>query len=73
MFKMDINTVVTLIGSLGFPIVMCLILVYMIAKMETSHKEEISKLTESLNNNTQTIQTLDLLLRKALDISEEGE
>ena len=70
---MDVNTVVTLIGSLGFPIVMCLILVYMIAKMETAHKEEISKLTESLNNNTQTIQTLDLLLRKALDISEEGE
>ena len=70
---MDVNTVVTLIGSLGFPIVMCLILTYMIAKMEIAHKEEIAKLTDSINNNTQTIKTLDLLLRKALDISEEGE
>ncbi len=49
---MDVNTIMTLIGSLGFPIVACIALFYMNNKQEEQHKEEIGKITEALNNNT---------------------
>lgn len=49
---MDFTVVTNLIGSLGFPIVMCLMLYKRMDKQDEQHKEEMSKLTESLNNNT---------------------
>lgn len=49
---MDITLITNLIGSLGFPIVMCLMLYNRMNKQDEVHKEEMHKLTESLNNNT---------------------
>lgn len=49
---MDIALITNLIGSLGFPIVMCLMLYKRMDKQDEQHREEMSKLTESLNNNT---------------------
>lgn len=59
----------TLIGSLGFPIVACLGMGYYVKyqtdsyrdevkDMRTEHKDEISKITEALNNNTLALQKL---------------
>lgn len=50
--RMDYSVIVNLIGSLGFPIVMCLMLFFRLNKQDEQHKEEMNKLTESLNNNT---------------------
>jgi len=66
---MDVNTIITAIGSLGFPIVACCAMAYFFAKvnenyrldikeMNTNHKQEIDKLTEAVNNNTMVIQKL---------------
>lgn len=66
---MDANTLVTLIGSLGFPIVACLGMAWFFAKvndnyrsdikeMNSQHKEEMDKMTEAINNNTLVIQKL---------------
>lgn len=49
---MDVTVIANLIGSLGFPIVMCLMLYTRMNKQDEQHKEEIAKITESLNNNT---------------------
>lgn len=49
---MDLTIITNLIGTLGFPIVMCLMLYKRMEKQDEQHKEEMSKLTESLNNNT---------------------
>lgn len=49
---MDVSTISQLIGSLGFPIVVSLLLIYMNYKQDEQHKAEMDKLTESLNNNT---------------------
>lgn len=46
---MDINTISTIIGSLGFPIVACIYMVYVNAKQTEAHKEEMSKITEAVN------------------------
>lgn len=55
---MDLNSFTTLIGSLGFPIVMCLLLYYRMDKQDENHKIEMEKITEALNNNTQALTSL---------------
>lgn len=49
---MDIATVVQLIGSLGFPIVMCILMMWYIKDQSDQHKEETASFTEALNKNT---------------------
>ena len=49
---MDVNVITQLIGSLGFPIAACVALFYRMNKQDEQHKEEMTKITESLNNNT---------------------
>ena len=46
---MDVNNVTTMIGSLGFPIAACIYMVYVNSKQTDVHKEEMSKITEALN------------------------
>lgn len=55
---MDINAINTLIGSIGFPCAMCVIMSYIIYKMNVQHNEEMNTLKDSLNNNTLAIQHL---------------
>ena len=59
---MDTQAITTLIGSVGFPIVMCLIMVKVMMQMEESHKTEIESLKESLNNNTNVLTKLETML-----------
>ena len=49
---MDGNTLITVISSLGFPIVACMACAWYINKQSDAHKSEIEKITEALNNNT---------------------
>ena len=59
---MDTQAITSLIGSVGFPIVMCLIMVKVMMQMEESHKTEIESLKESLNNNTNVLTKLETML-----------
>ena len=61
---MDINALTTLIGSLGFPIVSCIALFWYMTKIEAQHKEEIKKLSEAINNNTNVMTQLIIKLDK---------
>lgn len=60
---MDANTLITMIGSLGFPIVACVGMAYFFSKINENYRQdikelgnmnkaEIDKLTEAVNNNT---------------------
>lgn len=49
---MDLQAVITAIGSLGFPIVACCIMFYLNLRMQEKHEEEMSKVTEAITNNT---------------------
>lgn len=71
---MDAQGITALIGSVGFPIVMCLIMwKYMeqiqadnkdtIAKLTEAHKQETDSLKESLNNNTTVLAELKTMLQ----------
>lgn len=66
---MDANTLITLIGSVGFPIVACVAMAVFFAKVnenyrndikeiQNTHKEEVKAMTDAINNNTLVIQRL---------------
>lgn len=46
------QTILTAISSLGFPIVCCLIILYMYWISDQTHKEEVDKLSNAVQNNT---------------------
>lgn len=50
--------IMELITSVGFPIVMCGALFWKINKQDEDHKEEVSKITAALENNTAAIENL---------------
>lgn len=58
---MDISAIIQSISTVGFPIVMCLILLWYIKDIIEKHKEETEKFVEALNNNT-------LVLQKVCDV-----
>ena len=52
---MDINTVTTLISSVGFPIACCIYLIYSNNKTAEKHAEEVEKLRVTVENNTKVM------------------
>lgn len=60
--RMDV--LIQLVSSVGFPIAMCIYTTYTMGKMSEQHREEVSKLSETINNNTQAINDLALKLAK---------
>lgn len=56
---MDVNTVMQLVSTLGFPIVCCIALFWRMIKSDENHKAEMDKLAEALNNNTLAINRLN--------------
>ena len=74
---MDANVLITMIGSLGFPIVACVFIAIFFSKtqdnyrndikeMQATHKAETDKMTEAINNN-------NLLLQRLLDRFDKEE
>lgn len=72
---MDASTIVSLISSLGFPIVACIYMakytqkqidVYRadIKELQAEHKNEISKVTEALDNNTRALIELSAYIKE---------
>lgn len=60
---MELQTIQTFIGSLGFPVVCCLIQFYVILKMNKSHDETLAELKRTIDNNTRSIIDLTDSLR----------
>ena len=61
---MDVNALIQLVGSLGFPIVTSGALFWYIVKSNEQHKEEMNKMSEALNNNTSALVKLTERLDK---------
>ena len=52
------EVLIQLIGSLGFPIAMCVYMCYYNQKLNDAHKEEVKALREAIENNTTAITEL---------------
>lgn len=53
---MDVTQITQLIGSLGFPIVMCLVLMKYVREQGDKNAEAINKITESHKQETYALQ-----------------
>lgn len=49
---MDIQTIVNIISTVGFPIIMCLILFKQMEKNDDKREEDTKQMLEAINNNT---------------------
>ena len=61
---MDLQTILTLIANVGFPIAMTLVLLWYIVQLNKAHKEEIGELRKSIDNNSRVIEDLARKLDK---------
>ncbi len=55
---MDVQTITTLIGSLGFPIAASIACFSMLNKERDEHKQEMAQITQAINNNTLALEAL---------------
>lgn len=55
---MDYTNIQTFITSVGFPIVMCLLMYKRMGEENDAHQKEMDSLKEALNNNTIVLEKL---------------
>lgn len=67
---MELQSIQSFIGSLGFPVVCCLIQFYVILKMNKVHAETLAELKKTIDNNTMSIINLSNSLR---GVNENGK
>lgn len=60
------ENIVSLISNVGFPIGVCIVLMYYIMRLQENHKEETKGFTEALNKNTQVLQSLADRLKEVI-------
>lgn len=60
---MDIQMVMNMISTLGFPIVVAVALFWYINKQNENHKEEINGLRETIQDNTNILHELKELIK----------
>ena len=55
---MDAAEIATLISNIGFPIACVVVMFAMWNKEREDHKEEVTKMTEAVNNNTTVLKQI---------------
>lgn len=64
---MDANAITTLISSVGFPIVACFYMAYLVKDMNEKHANEMTSIRDALNANTSAIEKLETLINTLLN------
>ena len=70
---MDFATISQLISSVGFPIAACVALFWQMTRESERHKEEMTALKESLNQNTLAITKLVVFMQEKEGMEDNGE
>lgn len=61
---MDLESVTSLITTVGFPIVCCIYMAYMVKDMNEKHQSEMNSMRDALNANTTAIEKLETLINQ---------
>lgn len=59
---MEFQELMTVIGNFGFPIACVIVMFFMWDKERREHKDEVTKMTEAVNNNTTVLEKILTLL-----------
>ena len=69
--QVDVGTISTLIGSVGFPVALCIGVLWYLVKLQQSHKEELNELAKShkseMDGMTEAIQNNTVVLQQILE------
>lgn len=60
---MEITQIIEIVSSVGFPIVMCLILIHYMKQENEKHDNEVKHLTDTINSNTKVLAELCTLIK----------
>lgn len=60
---MDVQVIGQLVASLGFPIVACGALFWMVNKNEERHQEELNSMRKTIEDNTSVLASLKELIQ----------
>ena len=69
---MDVQVIGQLVASLGFPIVACGAMFWMVNKQEERHGEEIGSLRKTIEDNTNVLASLKELIQMIVN-KESGK
>lgn len=61
---MDFQSIVSAISNVGFPAIVCIILLYINWNQQERHQNEMHTMTEAINNNTVALQELITYIKK---------
>ncbi len=67
---MDVNGIIQTINTVGFPIAVCIALMWNTVKTQEQHGEETKKFTDALNKNTLVLSRLCSDLEKEDEVNE---
>ena len=59
----DLSGIIQIISTVGFPIVMCLILMKFMATSNEKHESEVNHLTDTIDANTKVLTELCTLIK----------
>lgn len=62
----DMNTIIQAISTVGFPIVMCGIMLWFLNKEQENHKSEMLSLKEVISENNKVLEGLKQLIEDKL-------
>lgn len=57
---MDFNTIMGSIANMGFPAIVCIIMIWINRDMSKQHQEELKSVREAIENNTKAITELKI-------------
>lgn len=57
---MDFNTIMGSIANMGFPAIVCIIMIWINREMSKQHQEELKSVREAIDNNTKAITELKI-------------
>lgn len=61
---MDFQSIVSAISTVGFPAIVCIILLYINWKQQERHQNEMQTMTEAINNNTVALRELITYIKR---------
>ena len=70
---MEVDAIIQAISTLGFPVVMCVALLYYLNQERISHKEEMNSVRDALDRNTTIMTELKEMLSVITGIRTGGD